>query len=48
MALFLFADFHEGDERFSVHSRGKVMCFYDFIGASCSPKYSIIYPRGRR
>ena len=27
MALFLSADFHQGDERFSVHSRGKQCAF---------------------
>ncbi len=27
MALFLSADIHQGDERFSVHSRGKQCAF---------------------
>ena len=27
MALFLSADIHQGDERFSVHSRGKKCAF---------------------
>ena len=27
MALFLSADIHQGDERFSVHSRGKRCAF---------------------
>ncbi len=27
MALFFSADFHQGDERFSVHSRGKQCAF---------------------
>ncbi len=40
MALFLSADIHQGDERFSVHSRGKQCPFYEFIGASYSTKYS--------
>ena len=42
MALFLSADFHQGNEIFNVHSRGKQCAFMALSVLLYSPKYSII------
>jgi hypothetical protein len=47
MALFLSADFHQGDERFSVHSGGKQCAFMTF-SALLTARNIPLYPRGRR
>ena len=41
MALFLYANIHQGDELFSVHSRGKQCAFMSLslISSFNSPKY---------
>jgi hypothetical protein len=41
MALFLSSYIHQGDDLFSVQSRGKqTMCFYEFISTFNCPKYT--------